>query len=110
MGGLQAWGRTGSEREEEEGVVAGAPGRKREHSLRTSRPGPGQRRSVEGRNQELSLGHRKAKNLIQMVGFMSLELREEVRVEDEAGMASASVWYLKSWMDELTQAEDGDRG
>lgn len=61
MGGLQAWGRTVSEGEEEEGVMAGACERKGEHSMRTSRPGPGQSRSVEGRNQELSLGHRKSR-------------------------------------------------
>lgn len=105
VGGLQAWGRTVSEGEEEEGVTAGACERKGEHSMRTPGPGPGQSRSMEGRNQELSLGHRKAENLIQVVGFMSLELREEARVGDEAGTASASVWHLKPWMDELTRAE-----
>lgn len=40
-----------------------------------------------------------------MVGFMSLELKEEARVGDEAGTASASVWHLKPWMDEFTRAE-----
>ena len=44
-------------------------------------------------NQEFSLGYRKAKNLIQLVGFMSLELREEAKVGDKTGMASASVWF-----------------
>lgn len=38
-------------------------------SSRMSGPRPGQIRSVEGRNQEFSLGHRKAENLIQLVGF-----------------------------------------
>lgn len=91
--------------------MAGASGRRGQHSLRVSGPGPvsGQSGSAEGRNQEFNLGHRKADNLIQLVGFMNLELREEARVGDKAGMASASVWYTKPWMDELILAEDVDR-
>lgn len=57
-------------------------------STENVRPGPGQSRSLEGRNQEFPLGHRKAESLTQdlrgyvklMVGFMSPELREEARV------------------------------
>lgn len=93
MGGLQAWVRTGSEGEEDDSVVAGAPGRREEHSPKMSGPGPEQSRSVEGRNQEFGLGPRKVENRIQLVGFVSLELREEVGVRDRAETPSVSVVF-----------------
>lgn len=59
----------------------------------------------EGQNEEFCLGHVKFEiplvdsrgDIQQAVGYLYLELREEVRARDKEQELSSYKWYLKPW-------------